>query len=388
MTQADLLTANLLVMLRGLRQLGFDIGAADLQIVMSAISKLGWDSESTCRAGVESLVVRRPEQIGLFRAAWYQFWLHMRRNDAHASVSERTLSANIAKLRENRHRHPQVVWLGGDSAQKAEPEAEEAAAILRGGASAHEVLRQTDFAKLTDQEQEQLWRLQGRLQPLWKSTRRRKGATVGDVDFAQTVRKAASRGEWLPLMRSQKRVAQRSVVLLCDVSGSMEAYSRMLLRFAHCLMRAGVRLEVFLFSTRLTRVTTSLLQHNPDRAMAEVGAKAFDFAGGTRMVDALKTFRRDYARTVLRKSPVFLLATDGFDTGDREELDGELRRLKRLTRRVLWLNPMTGDENYRPEAEAALILKGVAHDMLKAHNWASLEEVWNYVREAHQHLFV
>ena len=155
-------------------------------------------------------------------------------------------------------------------------------------------------------------------------------------------------GDVVKLPRRTRRVRPRSLVLLCDVSGSMERYSRMLLHFAHAVTQRHQRVETFLFSTRLTRVTRELRATGPDEALAAVSESVTDWSGGTRIGAVVKEFHQRWARRVLHGGPVALLISDGWDRGDPAELGEQIARLQRSCHRLIWLNPLIGTADYAP----------------------------------------
>ena len=155
-------------------------------------------------------------------------------------------------------------------------------------------------------------------------------------------------GELVNLARRTRRVRPRPLVLLCDVSGSMERYSRMLLHFAHALTVRHHRVEAFLFSTRLTRITRQLHVRRPDDALTAVAQTVPDWSGGTRIGGAVKEFHQRWGRRALNGGPVVLLISDGWDRGDPEELRAQIARLQRRCHRLVWLNPLIGTTDYAP----------------------------------------
>jgi uncharacterized protein with von Willebrand factor type A (vWA) domain len=155
-------------------------------------------------------------------------------------------------------------------------------------------------------------------------------------------------GDVVKLPRRRRRVRPRPLVLLCDVSGSMERYSRMLLHFAHTVTQRHRRVETFLFATRLTRVTRELRAAGPDEALAAVSGSVTDWSGGTRIGAVVKEFHQRWARRVLHGGPVALLISDGWDRGDPMELGEQIARLQRSCHRLIWLNPLIGTANYAP----------------------------------------
>src|SRR6185503_14565645 len=150
------------------------------------------------------------------------------------------------------------------------------------------------------------------------------------------------------LPRQQRRRRARPIVLLCDVSGSMELYTRTLLLFAHALSRKRRSVEAFLFATRLSRITHDLRATKSDAAMAAVSRAVQDWSGGTRIGDALRTFHQRWRRRVLHSSSIVILISDGWDRGDPNLLRNEIARLHRSCHRLIWLNPLIGSIDYAP----------------------------------------
>lgn len=381
------LLSNVLAFLRGLRRLGFTIGADEEALVLAALEAVGCEDRNLWKTALQAVVVKRPAELPVFDAAWQQFLFQLNRS-REPWLARNTLLANVARESANRHRHPDVIWMGRNESMQAQAEDTDTppweTAMIARGASAKEVLREKDFARLTPLEQQEMsrWRLVAT--PLNKKSHRTKAARRGkNLDLVRTMRSGFHAGEWLEIIRQARRVRERPVVLICDVSGSMDPYSRMFIRFGHALSRMGIQVETFVFSTRLTRITNALRFRDADRALEEVSAYASDFSSGTRLAETLSTFHRDYARRLLRRGAVVFLATDGFDTGNDEDLRTELARLVRLSQRLIWLNPLQGDPAFEPSARGASTLATFADAMLPGHNWASLENAWQYVEHIH-----
>ncbi|WP_067934192.1 vWA domain-containing protein [Alicyclobacillus kakegawensis] len=399
MVDPELIEENMLVFLRALRACGFSIGAEEETAALSALAAVGLDKEAVCRFAVRAVVAKRADEFFVFDALWRQF-LRTLRGPSLPFLAENTLAAHVARLRAQRWQRPQVVWLGAKGRAEREgerPDTRENEPVQvnwRRGASHQEALRQTDFARLTEAELRQLasWSeaVGGpmRLGRRWRPDRRPRR-----MDLARTLRTSLGHGEVLRLLYAARAVVPRPVLILCDVSGSMEPYSRALLSFAHVLLQRRVPLEVFVFSTRLSRITRELRQHSPNRALADALARIPDFAGGTRLTEALAEFRRQYARRMLQRGAYVLLATDGFEAASAEPegatadasqrgLAGELAWLRRWTRRLVWLNPLATDSAYRPATAAAQALLGACHSVRPAGNWADLEQAWEWILRA------
>ena len=168
----------------------------------------------------------------------------------------------------------------------------------------------------------------------------------------------------------------RTIVVLCDVSGSMERHARLLLRFVQALSRAsGVRTESFVFGTRLTRITHELRGRDPDLAIHRVSETVTDWSGGTRIGESLRTFNLRWARRVLRSSGVVIVVSDGWDRGDPALVGLETERLQRNCHRLIWLNPLAGADGYEPLAAGMAAAYPSVDDFLPIHNLASLERL-------------
>jgi uncharacterized protein with von Willebrand factor type A (vWA) domain len=161
-------------------------------------------------------------------------------------------------------------------------------------------------------------------------------------------------------------------VLLCDISGSMAPYTRMMLHFLHFLRREVSQAEVFVFGTRLTRITRQLRIRDVDHALADVGQKVVDWSGGTRTGEALRTFNTTWARRVLGQGAVVCIISDGWDRGDPTLLAAELAHLQRMAFRLIWLNPLLGLAGYQPQTRGMVAALPFVDDFLPIHNLANL----------------
>jgi uncharacterized protein with von Willebrand factor type A (vWA) domain len=245
------------------------------------------------------------------------------------------------------------------------------------GYSAEELLRNKDFEAMTWLETEQVKRLlrQAPWRVAERRTRRLRPAQGGRVDLRRTTRQSIrSSGELVRLLHRRARLRRRPLVLICDVSGSMERYSRLLLIFAYAIARRE-DVETFVFSTRLTRITRLLRRRDIDRALTEVGKRVHDFSGGTRIGQALAEFNRRWARRVLGHGAVTIVVSDGWDRGDPAQLAKELERLRRMSHRLIWLNPLLGSEGYEPVTRGMAAALPHTDDFLAAHNLKALDEL-------------
>lgn len=246
--------------------------------------------------------------------------------------------------------------------------------------SPHEHLRDRDFAACSDDERREVERLVDGLRwrlPTRSSRRRRPGGRRGaDLDLRRTAARAMRSGGD-PFERRFRRPADRPrpVVLLADISGSMEPYARPLLRFLHGAVVAGRDVEAFTIGTRLTRITAELRRRDPDAALARAAAAIDDWSGGTRLGEGIAEFNRRWAAPGLARGAVVVVLSDGWDRGDPELLGSAMARLARLAHRVVWVNPLSATEGYEPLARGmAAALPHV--DVFEAGNSvAALEEL-------------
>ena len=245
-------------------------------------------------------------------------------------------------------------------------------------ASGVELLREKSFARCSEAELATLGQLMRRL-PLVvpeRRSRRRVPARHGAPDLRRTLRHAFRTGGD-PVERAwrERRKVRRPLILLLDVSGSMDAYSRALVMFAHGALRSGRRVEAFCFGTRLTRVTRSLAAPDADEALAQAASEVVDWDGGTRIGDSLKTFLDEYGHGGLARGALVLICSDGLEVGDPDLLAEQMARLSRLAYRVVWLNPLQEDPAYEPLARGMKAALPYVDLFASGHSLASLEEL-------------
>ena len=246
-------------------------------------------------------------------------------------------------------------------------------------ASDVERLQTKDFGDLSAEERAALVAAMRdlRLDPARRVSRRRTPSRRGDeLDLRRILRMAArSGGTPIALSRQRKKIKRRPVVILADVSGSMELYTRVLLTFLHALTQAHGLCETFVFGTRLTCITSQLRLRDVDQAIEQAAREIVDYAGGTRIGESLRTFNRLHAPRVLRRGAIVLVVSDGWETGGVETLEAELRRLKSRSHRLIWLNPLLGRRAYEPLAEGMAAALPYVDDFLPIGNMQSLERL-------------
>lgn len=250
--------------------------------------------------------------------------------------------------------------------------------------SADELLRHKRFDLMSETEAARAQQLMQEFDwPLAeRRSRRPQRSTRGSlIDFRRSFRQAVRyQGELLWLARQDLRTRPRPLVVLADISGSMERYARLLLHFIHAFARQQThrnrrRVESFVFGTRLTRITHQLKRRSVDLALEQVGRQAADWSGGTRIGESLQQFNQRWARQVLGQGAVVLIISDGWDQGDPQLLRGQMERLRKRCYRLIWLNPLLGTPGYQPLTRGLRAALPLCHHFLPIHNLNSLEQL-------------
>jgi hypothetical protein len=214
-----------------------------------------------------------------------------------------------------------------------------------------------------------------------RQTRRRIPDRQGDrLNLRRVLRSCAKHGGVpLRLTWQSRKFKVRPVVILADISGSMEKYTRLLLQFAYSVSRGLGQVECFVFGTRLTRITPQLRTKNIDRALNEVAESVFDWSGGTRIGQSLRSFNRQWSKRVLRRGAIVLIISDGWERGDVSVLRQEMRYLQHRCHRLIWLNPLLGQSSYQPLVEGMAAALPFIDDFLPIHNLQSLEALGQHL---------
>ncbi|WP_371748048.1 VWA domain-containing protein [Cupriavidus sp. AcVe19-6a] len=369
------LARNVTHFMRLLRDGGFALSPAHAVDALTALRLVDIGRRDDVRAALAALVLSGPDQRPLFDAAFDLFWrdpdwegklraLLLPRVDAGAPPPRRSnrLADALAARRPEMPSRP------------AQTEAERIHVPLT--FSDQERLAQRDFETLTAQEWRALQHLvrTRRTHLALQRTRRLRAATCGThADLRASARLAVRQhGEWLRWKFRKHAERKPPLVLLLDISGSMSQYSRAVLYFCHALMQSRERLSVFLFGTRLTNITRSLRERDPDEAVAVITGQVRDWAGGTRIGAALASFNRHWARRTLSGRATVLLVTDGLDHEHIDLLGDEMARLRRFAHRIVWLNPLLRYPGFTPQARGVQAILPHVDALRPAHNLDSL----------------
>jgi len=246
-------------------------------------------------------------------------------------------------------------------------------------ASDEEVLRRKSFDALEPDELARLYRLMSRLElatPRRRTRRYEKGRDGERLDMRRTLRASLrSGGDPIRLARRRRRVVRRRLVLLCDISGSMEPYARAYLQFLTCAAGSGPNAEAFVFATRLTRLTRALGSRNPDRAIQRAAAAAPDWSSGTRIGEALREFNDRHGRRGMARGAVVVILSDGWERGDPALVGREMERLARLAHRIVWVNPRVGADAFSVQSGGMVAALPHCDALVSGHTFEALGEV-------------
>ncbi len=394
--RGELLLARIIDFTRLLWEMGLDIGPGRVVEVARGLSLVNLGDREEFYHYLKVNLVSRHEHEALFDAAFAWFWRQpgqagtapppeleaakARRRSSTMLPPDRQREEDAANARKEQQpsmhtRHPASRLRDARRKEKAaEPEEQEEQQI--GVYSADEALRHKDFEEFSWDEMRQAREMMAKMR--WRlgmrQTRRLRPARRGEyLDLRRTFRRSLrAGGEPVSLSRRERRLKPRPLVIICDISGSMSLYSRLLLHFIHTVSNGREHVETFVFGTRLTRITRQLARRDVDAAVQDVTRTVQDWSGGTRIGESLRMFNFRWARRTLGRGAVVLIISDGWDRGDTTVLAQEMERLQRNCHRLIWLNPLLGQEGYRPVTAGMRAALPYIDDFLPAHSLDSL----------------
>lgn len=372
--QGGKLLHNLLLFGRLCKGLGLDVTTERMLDVGRALQWLNLGRRQEVHDAMQAILVSRQQDIAIFDAAFDQFWRAPSR-DEWTTLDLKSMG-ETRRQKKTQFLPPLNANPDDESDDAKKPAIDNQLVVVVPTYSEQEILRNKDFAEMTPKEVAQARQLMARLG--WSLGRRRTRHFIPGKGGALDPRSALRRnlrygGDLIELPERVRKVKPRPIVLICDISGSMERYTRLFLHFMHTLAGAGTHVESFVFATRLSRISRAIHRRSVEVALREAGTVVKDWGGGTRTGDALHTFNYRWGRRVLHHGAVVLLITDGWDRGDPELLSAEAARLQRNCYRLIWLNPLLGAPQYEPLTRGAQSLLPNVDDFLAVDNLASLE---------------
>lgn len=349
-----------------------NVGIREAQEALAIASRGLISDKEVFRYAVKSLFCSSEENTVLFDQLFNDYW-----GLPKASVTSRMTMKNESNLQKQTQRS--LVLLGkGDDTGAQEEEGKNVS-----GANAAEQLRKTDFSRLSTMDSEYLERL---AMDLWKQMSRRlkkklkSSTSKGRLDLRQTIRNSiSSGGSMLELEFRNKKPTKNRLIILLDVSGSMDKYSFFLLRFVLALRSHFQNIEAFIFSTKLIRITDFLKVKSLNNVLSLLSTNTDNWSSGTKIGDCLKAFNETYGKRTLQGRSMTIILSDGLDTGEPELLANELHKIRRRTRKLIWLNPLKGMAGYQPLARGMSAALPEIDVFRSAHSLDSILELENYL---------
>jgi uncharacterized protein with von Willebrand factor type A (vWA) domain len=378
------LAHNIAHFARALRKAGLPVGPGRTLDAVNAVAAAGFDRRDDFYFTLQASFVSRPEERSLFAQVFRLFWRDPRYLDHMMSL----MLPQVHGVQEDRaaqaaEKRAAEALLDGQlpPAPKDQPEGDQIEIDATATMSAEERLKTLDFEQMSAAEVAEAKRMLAKLslpvQPL-KTRRSQTSTLTARIDARLTLREAMRHGGELTQLKYKAPVTRwPNLVVLCDISGSMADYSRMVLHFVHAVAnRKGqgwARVHAFTFGTRLTNITRHLRARDVDAALKAAGSEAQDWSGGTRIGQSLHAFNRDWSRRVLGQGAVVLLITDGLDRDDTALLGKEVERLHLSCRRLIWLNPLLRWTGFAPKAQGIRAILPHVDSFRAGHSIASLE---------------
>jgi uncharacterized protein len=352
---------------RFMRASGIPAGVKESVAALEAARAVGVADKQTLKAALRAVLCSSKEEWDLFDDLFWLFWRAADREGGQGrkpGQKERALETQSAKA---------LLGLMGSN-RSASGEEDRGRAVA--GASANERLRKTDFSEVPQSDLHDLEKLALQLLRRMSERLSRRLKIVqlrGQVDLRRTIRRSIGRGgDPIDLAFKGKKLQQDRLVVLLDISGSMNAYSLFLVRFAFALQKYFQRVDTFVFSTQLSEITGTLRGRQLREALKELGDQAQGWSGGTKIGECLREFNQKYGRKLLNRDTLFMILSDGWDTGEPEVLASELAAIRRRVRKLVWLNPLLGLQEYEPITRGMSAALPHVDVFAPAHNLESL----------------
>ncbi len=353
---------------RVLRGVGLDAPLDSVIVFVSALEQLGFENRNNVYWAAHSTLVRRHEDTPMFDRAFAVFWdqsIAINKSDEEPETISMTLLVDDENEQDKNN-------------ETAEPIDDENTITLR--FSSIETLREKDFAEYNDAELREAEEFMTRLRlagPPKKSLRLNKSNHHGARHDIRRTMRASLQHDGEPIERYWREPSTRlrRLVVLLDISGSMEPYARALLRFMHAAVVGRQCVEAFTFGTRLTRITKELTSRDPDRALSQTSTQVSDWSGGTRLGECLRTFNDSWGISGMARGSIIVVLSDGWDRGDPEVLAEQMQRLNRVAFRMIWVNPLKVSPGYAPLARGMAAALPFIDDFVEGHSLDALQRL-------------
>jgi uncharacterized protein with von Willebrand factor type A (vWA) domain len=379
-TRPGNLAANVTLFCRRLRRRGLLVGPAEIELALRGLTEIHLADRREVRLAFRTILCCRVEDLPVFDEEFERFWseptLAQPSDQPEAGRGDQTPPADMPGA-EQRGELSVTEWSGEGTPEKDERSVP--------AYSPAEVRSRKDFSAFSAEDLDaisELILLIARRIATRVSRRMRSSRRGSLVDLRGTMRRSLQYGgDPAALVWRRRKIRKARLVLLCDVSGSMDIYSRFLVQFIYALAGTLGRVESFLFSTQLTRVTDALAQRDIRRALVEASRRVPDWSGGTKIGASLRAFNETYGRRLIGPRTIVVICSDGWDTGDLDVLVSAMRTLRARAGRVIWLNPLLGSPGYEPVTQGMSAALPFVDVFASAHNVRSLRELERYLRQ-------
>ena len=369
---------NILNFSRILRSAGLSVGPPEVLDAIRALSLVGFSSREDLYWLLFSNFVKRSDQRQIFDQAFHIFWKN-------PQIMERMMSMMLPVVRVEDNDTKQISRRLSDAMRPGvkplDQENERGSEVEFDASftfSGDEVLQEKDFEQMSQDEIAQAKKAIQELKlpmPNVRTRRYRRSGRGHKIDMRRTLKGVLREPETMPLAFKVNKLRHPPIVILCDISGSMDQYSRMFLHFMHAVTNDRERTHCFTFGTRLTNISRHLRRKDVDLALDSASQSVKDWSGGTRIGYCLKQFNNRWSRRVLAQGAVCILVTDGLDRDQSDGLEKEMDRLNKSVKRLIWLNPLLRYEGFEPKAQGIRKMLPYVDEFKTAHNIKSLVEL-------------
>jgi uncharacterized protein with von Willebrand factor type A (vWA) domain len=373
--QAGSISESIVAFSQFMRSHGFNAGIQETQEALLCAKEGLLTDKEIFRYSMKAIFCKSPEERLAYEKLFLLFW-NTNPTDLKESKSKISVQGSVS-----RKPVASVVMLGRGKTISPDEEGK-----IISGANETERLKQTDFSNLNNRDTALLEEIAQRLfkqLALRLNRRMKESKRKGQISLRRTIRRSIGYGgEPIDLFRKSQKPKKQRIVVLLDVSGSMDKYSYFLLRFI-CALRENFRqLEAFVFSTSLIRISKTIRQSRLDFVLNTISEQADNWSSGTRIGECIHEFNEKYGKLLLNGSPIVLVLSDGLDTGDPALLGKEMIKLQRRARKIIWLNPLKGMKGYAPTAGGMKAALPSVNSFHNAHNLESLLELENILADA------
>ncbi|HET9431861.1 MAG TPA: VWA domain-containing protein [Chitinophagaceae bacterium] len=357
------------------RSHGLNVGIQETQDALNCLNEGLICDRKWFKNALKAIFCNSPEERKVFEKLFLLYW------DTNPMDLQEPKNKTSVQGAFNKKANASLVMLGRGKTEATEEEGKSVS-----GANETERLKRTDISRLSEMDAgllEEIAKKMYRQMALRLRRRLKEARSNGQINLRRTIRRSIGYGgEPIELFRRAQKPKKQRLIVLLDVSGSMDKYSYFLLRFIYALRENFRQLEAFVFSTSLIRISKALQSNRLDVVLTQISRQVDNWSSGTRIGECLGEFNEKYGKLLLNGSPTILILSDGLDTGDPALLGREMIKLHRRSKRLIWMNPLKGMKGYAPEAKGMKAALPVIDDFRSAHNLNSLLELENILADA------